>query len=86
MNVIMFNVYHGKPSEYKQDGNTLIYMHYPSPRPAIISLQTDKTLVVGDIINYKSHLTKVEKRIYYPEQDYFIFMAQDVYDHKDMIC
>jgi hypothetical protein len=79
-------MYHGKPDEQKYEGNTVIYSNYPRLRPSTVELQTDKILFVGDIINYHGYISKIETRVYYPEEDRFTFISQDIYDYEDLKC
>ena len=44
-----------------------------------IELDTKKTLHIGDYVRYKNYITKVIERHYYPEENYFRFLCEDIY-------
>jgi hypothetical protein len=82
MNKIVYDVIDGCPQSYDIVGNTYISKYENIFGANLIELETDKTLSVGDRINYKRYTTKVCERIYHPETGEFEFLCYNIYTYR----
>jgi len=78
-NIITFNFWDGYKVPDKWDGHTLTFSQSKLFNSEIIRLETEQILFVGDYIKYKSFCTKVSVRYYFPENDMFNFLCDDIY-------
>jgi len=79
MNEIIFYIYDGCPDEISSRGYITKYTHNAIFGCQEIKIPTKHNLIKGDYVKYKNHTLKIIDRIYYPENDNFTFVCQDVY-------